>query len=878
VIGGQRIRFPVQIYNPFSVDSKGVRSPFPNMLIPATLLSKVGQNILKYIPLPNTSNDGTSTDANDFVPHSTRQNKMADITARGDQMWNNSHKTFATLRWYHEDELSDDYFGNAFTGAFQHRIAKGVGVDHVWTLSSTKILDLKANLTRYEEPGNDHGVGFDPSVLGLPKAFTSQQAVPAAPRISASGGFVGSSTDIGVNQAGSVTNTSDHTWSAVLTQVKGNMTLKYGTEYWILQQANKSIGNQGRFDFGSEWTRQQNAVSGGTGNGSTLASFLLGLPHNSSNSNFQRNADAFWSQHFNALYFQDDWRVTKKLTVNLGLRWDVETPVTERYNRATAIYDPSAVNSITGPAQAAWAKIVQNNPANASVQTLAQLLPPASFQVLGAQRFNGVNGAPQGVYDPLYNEFQVRIGAAYNLGPNTVIRGGFGRFTQASFITGGQNGFSRTTLLAATEDNYLTPYDTLDNPFRNGILAPTGSSLGPLTNLGQTANWTNPNAGRPYSWEYSVHLQQQWKDWLFEAGYTHNKTYDIPMDANRNLPSFSLWQQFRAPVFDSNGRPADLLAWDVQVPNPFQGLPNVTGTLATNQQIAFNQLLNPVSILGTITENNNPTGRNQFDALVAKAEHRFSKGFSMIGAFTWSKLMEDISYLGPEIAGRKIEHRLGGEDRPFHLSIAPVWELPVGRNRQLWSKMPKVADAFLGGWQLSGQYIIQSGAPVTFNASDNFFFSGKDFALPSDKRSLAQWFDASQFYRFPDKNTDLKTLAAYPAWTGVQNLPGYNYQPAANDTIKNGVYQDFGAYVRTIPTRWSGVRASRVNNLDAVISKVFVVRDRVRIQYRFEVYNAFNHVRFSAPNADPTSSNFGKVNPTEENNARVVQMALKLFI
>ncbi len=123
---------------------------------------------------------------------------------------------------------------------------------------------------------------------------------------------------------------------------------------------------------------------------------------------------------------------------------------------------------------------------------------------------------------------------------------------------------------------------------------------------------------------------------------------------------------------------------------------------------------------------------------------------------------------------------------------------------------------------------------------------------------------------------DAATLARYPAWTGVQNLPGYNYVPASGDSIKNGVYQDFGTYVRTIPTRWKDIRASRVNNVDAVISKNFLVRERVRIQYRFEVYNALNHVRFPSPNADPTSSSFGKVNPTEENNARLVQMALKL--
>ena len=871
LVGGQRIKYPIQVYDPLTVaaDANGTRTLFAGMAVPASRLSKVAQNILNYVPLPNTPTDGTSNATNNFVPDSTRDNKMADITARGDHTWNNAHKTFATFRWYHEDELSGDNFHNAFTGAYQHRMTRGAGVDHVWTLSPTKILDLKANLTRYAEPNNDHGVGFDSSTLGFPASFTSQLAVPQAPRIT---GLFG---DIGVNQAGSVVNTSYYTWSAVLTQVRGNMTFKYGAEYWVLQQANKSIGSQGRFDFGGEWTRQQATVSGGTGNGSTMASYLLGLPHNS-NSSFARNADAFWSQHFTAFYVHNDWRVTPKLTVNMGLRWDYETPVTERYNRVTSLFDPAVVNPISDAAQAAYAKIL-TNPANASnvgVQILSQILPASSFKVLGAQLFNGVNGVPRGVHNPNYQEIQPRIGFAYRLGPNTVIRGGFGRFTQASFITGGQNGFSRTTNLITTNDNYKHIVETLDNPYQSGILAPTGSSLGPLTNLGQGVSWSNPDPGRFHSWEYSLHLQRQYKGWLFEAGYTHNKTYGISSDLNRNLPSFALWQKYLSPEnnFDGKGRPLDTLLWSTLVPNPFNGLPGVTGSIATATTVAMNQLLNPVTILGGITQNNNPWGQNQYDALLAKIEHRFSKGFSVINAFTWGKLFEDTSWIGPEIAGRNIEHKLGGEDRPFHLSIAPIWQIPVGRNKKFWPSMPKVADAIMGGWQLSGQFNIQSGVPVVF--STDSFFSGKSFALPHDQQSLPQWFDTTQFIRFPAKNTDISN---YPAWTGIQNLPGYNYKPAAGDTITNGVYQDFGSYIRNYPTRWSNVRASRVNNVDAVISKNFSIRERVRVQYRFEVYNGFNHVRFGAPNTDPTSASFGKVDPTEQNNARLVQMALKLY-
>jgi hypothetical protein len=872
LVNGQRVKYPIQVFDPLTVgtDANGTRTLFPNMLIPVSRMSKVAQNILNYVPLPNTPSDGTSNATNNFVPNTIRQNKMADVTIRGDHSWNNNHKSFATVRWYHEDELASDDFHNAFTGAYQHRMTKGSGIDHVWTISPTKVLNVKANVTRYEEPNNDHGVGFDIDTLGFNKNYTSRLFVPASPRIT------GLFNDIGTNQAGSVTDTSYYTLSASLTHVHGNMTFKYGAETWVLQQANKNIGNQGRFDFGGEWTRQQALVSGGTGNGSTMASFLLGLPH-TSNSSFAWNADQFWSQHYDAFYLQDDWRVTPKLTINLGVRWDFETPVTERYNRVTSLFDPTVVSPINGAAQAAYAKILADpkNASNVGVQILQQVLPASSFKVMGAQLFNGVNGTPRGIQNINLGEIQPRIGFAYKLGPNTVIRGGFGRFAQATFNTPGSNGFSRTTTLNTTTDNYRTYYDTLDNPYRDGIQAPTGAALGPMTNLGQGITWSNPDPGRMHSWEYSLHLQHQLKSWLLELGYTHNKTYDIPSDLNQNMPSFALWQKYRSPAqnFDSAGRPLDTLLWDTLVPNPFLGLPGVTGSISTNTTVAMNQLLNPIAILGTMNENNNPWGKNNYDAMLVKIEHRFSRGFSVINSFTWSKLFEDTSWVGPEISGRNVEHKLGGEDRPYRLSIAPIWQVPVGRRQKFGSHMPKVADFVVGGWQLSGQFVIQSGVPVVFNATDSFFFSGKDFALPKGQQSLAQWFDTTQFIRFPAKNTDIST---YPAWTGIQNLPGYNFKPSASDTARNGVYQDFAGYIRTIPTRWADVRASRTNNVDAVISKSFTIREKVKFQYRFEVYNLFNHVRFGAPNADPTSASFGKVDPTEQNNARLVQMALKM--
>jgi len=681
-VNGQRVRYPILVHDPLSVDASGNRL-FPGMLIPAYRQSQIAQKLLSYVALPNTTSDPTGNAIQNYVPAVSQLDTMPILTMRFDQVWNNAHKSFANLRWYHQRGIGASDFHNISTGGVGQRISKGIGLDHVWTLSPTMVLDLRFNLTRYEEPGIDSGSGFNPARLGFPQSFVSQMEVPSFPRIN---GFAG---DFGTGNAGSYTNTSYYAWTAVMTQVKGNMTLKYGGVAWVLQQSGRGIGNQGQFDFGTNWTRQNAIVGGGIGNGSTLGAFLLGLPQGG---NFPRNASSFYSQHDFAVHVQDDWRVTPKLTVNLGLRWDVETPVTDRYNRMTSNFDINAINPISSSAQAVYAQILASNASNPVVQQLAQLVPAGSFVVRGAQLFAGVGGQSRGVFNTDYTQLQPRVGFAYRLRPHTVFRGGAGRFTQASFETGGQNGFSRSTAFIATQDNFFTPYDTLADPFRGGILAPTGSSLGPLTNLGQGVNWLNQNPGHFYSWEYSFHLQHQLKGWLFEVGYTHNKTYNIWWGLNRNLPSFALWQHLRAPQFDVNGRPVDTLLWDQLVPNPFYHLPGVTGGIVDTKNIALNQLLNPVTILGGITENDNPWGKNQYDALLTKVEHRFTRGFSVINSFTWSKLFEDTAWVGPEIAGRHIEHKLGGEDRPFHLSIAPIWQIPVGRGNRFWAGMPKVAN------------------------------------------------------------------------------------------------------------------------------------------------------------------------------------------
>ena len=864
-------RYSLQIYNPFQIDSKGNRSQFTGSVIsPATLLSPIAQAILKYVPLPNAPGDGTSTDSNDFVSSATRHDVYPVLVVRVDQNWNNSQHSFVTINWDHLSEILGNDFNDIATGNNQIRITKRVGLDHVWTMGSNRVLSMHYTLDRWENPQFNLGAGFDSTKLGLPSSIVSQFPKASFPYIHGIfGGYYFGTSDAGNNNFD-----TDQTWGASLTQMFRKHSFRMGGEYWVLQHAVGNLGKAGgEFDFGNTWTKQNALTSAGTGVGSAFADFLLGLPNGG---NLPVNATAFYSQHYIAGYFQDDWRVTTNLTLNLGLRWDLEQPVTERFNRLTDRFDPTVINPISSSAQAAYANILATNSTNAGVQTLLQDLPSSAFKLTGAQLFAGVNGTPRGATNADYHEWQPRVGFAWKLNPRTVLRGGFGRFTQASFTNGGQNGFSRTTSFVASQDSNFTPYDTLANPFHSGILQPTGSSLGPLTNLGQSVNWDDSNLNRMYSLEYSLHVQEQLGSWLVELGYSHNKTYDIPWTWNGNEPSFTLWQQLQAAQFDSTGRPVDILPWNQLVPNPFYQLAGVSASssIYSSKTIKVNQLLNPIPLLGNM-DNSRPTGKNGFDSMQAKIEHRYANGLSFITAFTWSKLFEDTAFLGPQIAGPKIEHKLGGEDRPFVLTLTGVWDIPFGRGRQWGGTLSRPLNTLVGGWELSGNYQANSGIPVVF--STDSFYSRKSAALSSSQRTLSRWFDTSQFYPFPSKNTNIST---YPSWTGVQNLPGASYVPTSTDIkngLDNGVYQDFANYIRNYPTRWGNIRQDGVYEMAVGLYKDFAFNESTRLQLRFDAFNALNHPRFGAPNANPGDSNFGVVSAQQVNQPRTIELGGKFY-
>lgn len=879
-LAGVTTRIPITVYDPLTVDSSrtmlqngvtvqnplfGYRLPFAGNRIPAARLSPISQNVLKFVPLPNAPNQPNNNTANNFTPNSTRQNKMATLMTRLDHNWNNSHKTFASIRWSHMDEFTGDDFRNVTTGNYRTRINQGLGLDHVYTLSATKILNLRFNVTRYYEPAFDNGAGFNPVDLGFSQSYVAQMEKTSFPR------FTGLFGDIG-GSAGDYANTTYYNWNANLTHVIGNMTLHYGAEYRVLQDAAGDYGNQsGQFDFNSNWTRERYDTSA-TGKGSTTASFLLGLP---SGGSFPRNANRFDSQRYTGLFLQNDWRVTSRLTLNAGLRWDYQRPAMERFNRTVSNFDPTIENPISAAAQQAYASIMNTVLADPVRYPfgpqLAQLVPVSSFRVMGVQQYAGVDGQPVTAVNSVWNQWQPRMGFAFRFDNKTVIRGGFGKFYQSTASTQGQNGFSRSTSLVSSTDSGITPYDTLATPFQNGILIPTGNSLGGLTNLGNGVNWLSRDGHLPYSWEYSLHLQREFRGWLLEAGYSHNTTSNILWDRQQNDVGLQNWTMLRTPRFDAAGKPvARPFLGDEQIPNPFYRLPGVTGSRGNGTLISVYELMRPIKVFGGQNRGGNPVGRNQYDSFQGKIERRFRAGFSMLFSYTLSKLFEDTSFWGNEIGGM-VEHKLGGEDRPHKVSIASVWQVPIGRSGRLGKSMSKPLDALIGGWQMSGQYIIQSGTPVVFGT--DAFYDGAEFGLARNDRKLERWFDTSHFVKFPNSGDD---ISRWPAWTGIQNMPGASFKPTTASDPKNGVFADFGTYLRRYPTRWAHVRASRVNELNFGLFKNFRIGERVKAQLRGEFFNLFNHPRFGSPNTDPGNSSFGIVSPSQLNQPKVGQLAVKV--
>ena len=742
--------------------------------------------------------------------------------------FNISDKNKLAYEFHHNFRVQNKnlYFSNPAFGDYLSRANWGTSLDDIYTLSPSLILDVRGAWTRFHESNASPGDGVNPGTYGFPASLAQSSQFVGLPYMQFAGGCGANSTAfqcIGMTGDSSTPYDTFQVFASIV-KIKGNHTIKAGTDLRDYRESTFPHGNSdGTFSFSTNWITGPNANSAAPPFGGDMASFLLGLPTSGS---YDLNSHSTAKSDYYSVYVQDDWRVRGNLTLNLGIRWEHETPTVEKFDRAVNGFNPTIVNPVSAAAAAAYAK----NP--------IPQVAPSQFTALGGLTY--ASASSPNVYNTASSLFSPRIGVAWTpakLGGKTVLRAGLGTFVAPTGINGAQTlnqeGFSATTQLTVTNNNYLTPAGTLANPFPNGISAPTGSN-GPGTFLGQSVTFFNPNVLNSYSLRWNAGVQRQIPGQIvLEVAYIGNHAVHLPFSTQLNyIPRQYLSPSLYRDTADTNA--INLL--NATVPNPFLNLLPNTVSLGTATTVARSQLVTPFPQypVNGVTEQYTNAGESSYNSLNLRAQKRFTHGLVLIENFTYSKLIERVSYLNASDPAP--EKRIGSDSRPLRESVAISYELPFGRGKR-FNLSNRFVDGVFGGWAANGAIILQSGPPIGFG---NVVYLGGPLNLtahPSNPLAPGAVFNTAQFYTA----------------SGLQ----------PSDNI---VYFD---------TQFNNLRRDPTKNADLSMLKKFTFGERRYLQIRFEGFNVTNRVTFAAPNTSPTSSAFGEIT-SQANTPRRIQMGARL--
>jgi len=797
-----------QIYDPYSTTpvsgGQFSRKPLPGNIIPPSQINPVAANIAHFWDPANQA--GTADGTNNYTMAKNSQDTYGNELVRVDQ--NVSDKE----RFYVRGNLTtlerpENVRQNRTVGENFFRFNRGISADNIYMVSPRFFVDSRFTLTRFYTGYSPYQDGWDLASLGFSSTFINQikQLGPIAlkfPYISPTGYSVlgGGDSD---NSSNGDTKTTDNTYEAAvnITNVIGRHTLRSGLAYRIYQANSFNDGSSsGSFTFGSTYTNGPFNTSASSPIGQGLASFLYGIP---SSGSLPINANYAEETRYWAAYSQDDWKVSTKLTLTLGLRYELPSPLTERFNRSVESFNPSATLPIAS-------QVLQNYAQNPIAQ-----VPASQFKVSGGLTFAGVGGMPRGLWHTSTKEFMPRVGFAYSIRPTTVLRGGYGIYYEplgVMNINVNQSGFSSSTAFVGSIDNGQTYTANLTNPFPGGFVMPVGAANGASTFLGQSISFFNPGLTNPYMQRWQFALQQQLPGKaLLELSYVGNR--GTRLRATQDLNPVPRQYYSTLPARDQT----TINFLGAAVPNPFYPLLPSTNLAATT--VATSQLLKPYPQFSGVTAVMN-SGFSWYHGLQVRTEKRLSAGLSAQYSFSWSKFMQAISYLNS--TDPRPEKVISDLDRPFRSTVSCVYELPFGKGKPLGAAANKAVSRMISGWQVQGVYTNQSGAPLGFG--DALLLPGETMAnvlLPASQRSIGEWFNVSAFNR-----------------TSSQQL-------ASN--------------IITLSSAFSQVRAPGVNNFDLSAIKNTRIRERLGLQFTAEFINALNHPQFTAPNTTPTSSAFGQV-------------------
>jgi hypothetical protein len=711
----------VTIFNPFTTrpnpaGSGFIRDPFPGNRIPAGMMDPVALKVMAYYPLPNQPGDAV-TGRNNYFQSGTLRRDINNFDVRLDEHISSRQKLF--VRYSKRDTLDTppplfpDEIAIAEGRVNEENHSHNFVTDYTNALSPSSIMTLRLGFARTLFVFANQGLGFVPSSLGLPASIDRTVDRQMFPRFGATGY---------VNLGG-----NDHRYNAFNTyslvgsflKIRDKHSAKVGFDARLFRVNVWEARSSGTFGFAPGFTQGPDPNRASATAGNSIASLLLGTGTNN-NVLIQGWKNVASESLYLAGYAQDDWRVSRKLTFNLGLRYDVEAPRTERYDRMN-YFDPDARSPLAGRV--------------------------AGFPDLeGGLVFMGVDGVSRRQFKWDTNNVAPRLGLAYQIDARTVLRAGYGHVfgisPHSANGTVGPFGFRVEYPWVTTLDG-ITPYNLLRDPYPQGFREPPGSTEGLLTQTGANLQAVLRDTPTPWSRQFNVNLQRElpWGTFL-EVAYVGTRGYNLStaVEGGRSL------NQLDPSLMSLGSRLNEL------VPNPFLGIVN-NGVLVA-PRVSRAQLLRPYPQFTEIVPMYMAGARSFYNALQVSFGKRLSHGLLFEGSYTWSKAIED-GQSHQNSYDIRASRSLATYDIPHRFVVSYLWELPFGHGRRFGTGWSGLLNAVLGGWQINGITTIQSGTPLSltasntagiFNAVTRPNWTGNPATLdgPAEDR-LSRFFNTSQF-------------------------------------------------------------------------------------------------------------------------------------
>jgi hypothetical protein len=838
---GRVLQTPIPFNNMATFQSAGNPNlngtPFQLPATPGNLMDPVSYKMMQYFPLPNKGVGSPSYSPYYNYTNPTggwQNNDWFDI--RIDHRFTEATALYGRYSHMRKHKEGPHCWVNPLDPcvpgpAVDQVRSFALGLNH--TFNPTTLLNVSLGFSRYMT--DDRAItarfpDFSPvTTLGLPDYITTDGVI-ASPRAYISSYVIGG---IGA-KPGSVYLNGNQVYHllATLTHMKGRHELKFGGE-WRVNQMN-SLQDQypaGYENFDQYGTSQylSNATGLGVG-GDAMASFLTGVGKPGAGGGYQISPRFSNQNHRWGVYIQDVWRATDKLTVNFGLRYDLEMPRTERYNRFSW-FDPTQSLSI--------------QPAAVDAASWPAILPmPNVTQPMGGLVF--ASNAERHQVDPYYRDFGPRLGLAYRLRDKLVFRAGYGFFYMpttwgtAGSGPGAAEGFTGFTPWLPTRNaDGVTPWGRMSNPFPDGLVFPTGPSLGALTNIGlsitepqRNANYTTPSS---HSWSAGFQYELPGK-WLIDANYVGTKGTHLYYGGAGSLQYFGTW------IEEEASNPALVDALNTYVPNPYYGVINTFGCGMCGPTIPAYRLLLPYPQFNGLSGITPPWANSIYHSFQLKAEKRMANGLEMLITYTNSKSIDDasvgtVSWLGGFPAMRdpnnlSAERSLSEWDLPQVFQVSYIWELPFGKGRKWGSSWNSVLDGFLGGWQTGGMWRFDGGQPVALSVSGatcplTYGCGNPNQTGPLRVNPKSKWFTEGYF---ANANEVLSVPAPYTIGNAPRVEPNVRLPGTNNATLS--VFKEVS-----------------LNKL----------REGARIQVRYEAFNALNHPQFDGIGTTFNQGGFGAV-------------------